>query len=389
MIERCLLCALLAIGLSVPSLPAETKLPEKYIVYFGTYTGGKSKGIYRYYLDTKTGKLTYIGVTEGIANPSFLAIHPNKKYLYAVTEVSNFQGKKSGAIAAFRIDPKDGGLTMLNHALSGGSGPCHLVVDRLGKTVLAANYGSGSVCAIPIAGDGKLKEAASVIQHKGSSVDPRRQKGPHAHSINVDANNRFAVAADLGLDKLLIYRLDADKSTLTPNDPAFAEVPPGSGPRHFAFHPSHKFAYVINEMKMTITAFAYDPEKGALKSLQTISTLPAGEKPQKGFSTAEVQVHPSGKFLYGSNRGHDTIAIFAIDQQKGTLRLVGHESTRGKTPRNFGIDPSGNFLLAANQSTDNVAVFRIDPKTGKLKLVGQPIEVPRPVCVKFLAVSKD
>ena len=375
-----------AIFLFAKSAASAAEASEKYLVYVGTYTGGKSKGIYRFYLDMKTGKLTPAGVTEGIVNPSFLAIHPNCKYLYAVTEVGKIKGKKSGGVAAFRIDPKDGSLTFLNDSLSGGGGPCHLVVDHSGKTVLAANYGGGSVCSIPIGKDGKLEKAASVIQHKGSGADPRRQKGPHAHSINVDANNRFAFAADLGLDQVLVYRLNAAKGTLTANDPPFAKVPPGSGPRHFAFHPSGNFAYVINEMKLTVTTFAYDAKKGVLTPLQTITTVPKGIA-TKGFSTAEVQVHPSGKFVYGSNRGHDTIAIFAVDQEKGTLTPVGHESTRGRTPRNFGIDPTGTFLLAANQTTGNLAVFRIDSKTGKLKLVGKPIEVPRPVCVKFLPVE--
>jgi 6-phosphogluconolactonase len=257
-----------------------------------------------------------------------------------------------------------------------------LVVDRTGKTVLVANYGGGSVAALPVDADGRLGKATSAIQHSGSSVDAQRQATPHAHSINVDPSNRFAVAADLGLDKLLIYRLDAAKGTLAPNDPPSASVAPGSGPRHFAFHPNGQFAYVINEMRCTVTAFAFDSQRGALREIQTITTLPHEVK--EGYSTAEVQVHPSGKFLYGSNRGHHSIAIFAIDSATGKLNAVGHQSTGGKTPRNFAIDPTGQFLLAENQDSDNIVVFRIDTKTGELKATGHVVDVPSPVCVKFL-----
>jgi 6-phosphogluconolactonase len=259
-----------------------------------------------------------------------------------------------------------------------------VIVDRQGRNVLVANYGGGSVAVLPIGADGRLQAPSSVVQHTGSSVDPNRQKEPHAHSINVDADNRFAYAADLGLDKILIYRFDVAKGTLTPNDPPFAQVEPGSGPRHFAFHPQGRFAYVINEMRCTVTAFAHDAARGGLSAIQTISTLPQGQSVQKGFSTAEVQVHPSGRFLYGSNRGHDTIAVFAIDEKTGRLTPVHHEPTQGSTPRNFGIDPAGRFLLAANQRSDTVVVFRIDAATGRLAPAGHRIEVGAPVCVKFV-----
>jgi 6-phosphogluconolactonase len=258
------------------------------------------------------------------------------------------------------------------------------VVDHQGKNVLVANYGGGSVAVLPVQEDGRLRPASSFIQHKGSSVDKGRQEGPHAHSINVDAGNRFAVAADLGLDKLLIYKFDADKGTLTANDPPFASVAPGSGPRHFAFHPLAPYAYVINEMKSTVTAFNYDRNRGELKEIQTLSTLP---EEVKGDSTAEVQVHPSGKFVYGSNRGHNSIAIFQVDDKTGRLTAAGHQPTGGKTPRNFGIDPTGRYLLAANQDSDTITVFRIDPKSGKLTPTGQKVDVPRPVCVKFVTVA--
>jgi 6-phosphogluconolactonase len=354
------------------------------LVYFGTYTGAKSKGIYVSRLDLQTGKLTPAELAAETKSPSFLAIHPSRRFLYAVGEVADFGGKRAGSVAAFSIDRQTGQLTLLNQQSSGGDGPCHLVVDKAGKNVLVANYGGGSVAALPVGDDGKLAEASAFIQHTGSSVNPSRQKEPHAHSINLDAANRFAAAADLGLDKVLIYKFDPAKGTLVANDPPAASVKPGSGPRHFAFHPSGLYAYVINEILCNVTAFAYDAGRGVLSEIQTISTLP-GEV-QRGYSTAEVQVHPSGKFLYGSNRGHDTIAVFSIDEKSGKLTAVENESTQGKIPRNFGIDPTGQYLLAANQNSDTVVVFRIDAATGALNPTGQTLPVPAPVCVKFLAL---
>jgi 6-phosphogluconolactonase len=260
-------------------------------------------------------------------------------------------------------------------------------VDRTGKYVLLANYGGGSVSVLPIQEDGSLGKATAFIQHSGRGSDPQRQEGPHAHSINLDAANRFAVAADLGLDKLFLYRFDAAKGILTPNDPPFASLRPKSGPRHFAFHPKGTFAYVINELSSTVTVFSYDAERGVLKELQTVTTLPKGFSGEN--STAEVQVHPSGKFLYGSNRGHDSIAVFKIDGEKGILQLIEIQSTHGKEPRNFGIDPSGSFLLAANQNSSSVVVFRIDAKTGRLSATGNSVEVNSPVCVKFVEMVKS
>jgi 6-phosphogluconolactonase len=350
--------------------------------YVGTYTSNKSKGIYLLEFDPSTGRLTSKGLAGECVNPSFLAIHPGRKFLYAVDEIDNFSGNKAGAVSAFAIDAATGMLTRLNQQTSGGAGPCYVVVDRAGKNVLVANYGGGSVECLPIQADGKLGEPTSFIQHAGTVFLPRRQGGPHAHSINLDAANKFAVAADLGLDKLFVYKFDSAKGTLTPNDPPAGSVAPGSGPRHFAFHPDGRHAYVINEITLTVTAFDYDPDRGVLKEVQTISTVPDG--PQQGYSTAEVQVHPSGKFLYGSNRGHNSIAIFSIDTSTGKLTAVGHEPTQGKTPRNFAIDPTGSYLLAENQGSDNIVVFRIDPETGRLKATGQTVEVPSPVCVKMM-----
>ena len=365
---------------------ASSAVADECLVYLGTYTGPKSKGIYVSRLDRSKGALSAPELAADTKSPSFLAIHPNGKLLYAVGEVADFGGKKAGSISAFSIDRKSGKLTALNQQTSGGDGPCHLVVDREGKYVLAANYGGGSVTAVALKDDGSLGDVTAFIQHSGSSVNQQRQKEPHGHSINVDAGNRFAVAADLGLDKLLVYKLDNKTGRLEANDPPFTSVKAGSGPRHFAFHPKGGSAYVINELDCTVTAFEWDGKKGVLKETQTISTLPPGEDVKRGFSTAEVQVHPSGKFVYGSNRGHDTIVAYATENG-GKLRYIENEPTGGKTPRNFGIDPSGKYLLAANQSSDSVVVFSIDEKTGALTPTGNRIEAPTPVCVKFLEVK--
>jgi 6-phosphogluconolactonase len=362
-------------------------VPKAYHVFIGTYTGKQptdSKGIYCFKLDMGSGKLTPVGLAAEIESPSFLAIHPSGKFLYSVGEINNFNGKKGGAVSAFSIGD-DGKLTLLNQETSGGPGPCFVSVDKTGQCVLVANYGGGSIEAIGLEADGKLKSPGTFIQHEGSSVNPSRQKEPHAHSINVSPDNRFAFAADLGLDKILIYKLDPAAAKLEPNDPPFAKTPAGGGPRHFAFHPNGKFAYSNNEILSSVTAYEYSAEKGALADIQTISTLP-GEV--KGNSTAEVQVHPSGKFLYCSNRGHDSIACFSIDQATGKLTSLGQKPSGGKTPRNFGIDPTGSYLIAAHQSTGNLVVFKIDPKSGELTQVGEPLDCKGAVCVKFVAAKQ-
>jgi 6-phosphogluconolactonase len=351
-------------------------------VYVGTYTRGESKGIYLCHLDLADGALQPLGLAAEVANPSFLAVHPSRPLLYAVGELSNFAGDRTGAVSAFAIDQRTGKLSLLNQQASEGAGPCHLVVDRTGKWVLVANYSGGSVACLPIQEDGRLGKATSSVQHEGSSVNPRRQQGPHAHSINLDAAGRFAFAADLGLDKILIYRLDTDAGKLLPNDPPWVKVAPGAGPRHFAFHPGGRYAYVINELDSTVTAFRYDAARGALTPQQTISTLPEGFEGEN--TGAEVQVHPSGRFVYGSNRGDDSIAVFAVDPDTGKLTRLANEPTQGKTPRNFAIDPTGAYLLAANQGSDNIVVFRIDAKTGLLHPTGSSAAVPAPVCVKML-----
>ena len=387
--RKILITAMTTSLLLAPAAPAAEKQAREYFVYVGTYTSGRgrvSEGIYVFRFDTTTGKASAPSLAGTTVNPSFLAVHPGGKYLYAANEVSEFAGKGVGAVGAFAIDRENGKLTLLNQASSAGSGPAHLTVDRTGKCVLVANYGGGSVAALPIKADGSLGEPASFIQHTGSSVDPNRQKEPHAHSINVSPDNRFAFAADLGLDKILIYKLDPTTAALTANDPPFATVSPGSGPRHFAFHPSGKFAYVINEMLCTMTAFSYDAKRGELKAIQTVSTLPAGESVKPGYSTAEVVAHPNGKFLYGSNRGHDTIAVYAIGAD-GKIMLIQNAPAEVKIPRNFNLDPTGRWLITAGQNSDNLAVFRVDQQTGRLEFTGTKIEVGAPVCVRFLPIK--
>jgi 6-phosphogluconolactonase len=369
----------------LPRQPAQSGAAGKQYVFVGTYTGnqeGASKGIYRLELDTTTGKLSKLEVAAPAVNPSFLAVHPSRPFLYAVSEVSGTDPQKSGAIAAFSLDPRTGALTALNQQSSKGSGPCHLVVDKDGKHVLAANYNSGSACVLPIGEDGKLGEATGFVQHQGSSVNKQRQAGPHAHSINLDAANRFAVVADLGLDKVLVYKYDAAKGTITPNDPPAADLAPGAGPRHFAFAPDGKHAYVCGEMDSTVTAFDYDAERGVLKKIGTVTTLPQDFKGNN--STAEVVVHPTGKFVYCSNRGHDSIAVFAVDEKTGALTPKGQQATKGKTPRNFAIDPTGAYLLAANQNSNSVVVFGIDAQTGELKPTDSIVEVASPVCIRMV-----
>ena len=358
---------------------------QKVVVYVGTYTRGESEGIYIYRLDPSTGALEFASVATGIDNPSFLALRTQGDYLYAVSEVREVAGRPSGAVAAFSIAPETGELTLLNQESSHGTGPCHLSIDKTGSYVLVANYAGGSICVLPIQRGGRLGEATDFIEHQGSSVVLRRQEAPHPHSIIVDPTNRYVFVPDLGLDKIMIYQLDLAQGKLKPNDEPWAQVKPGAGPRHFTFHPNGRYAYVINEIDSTMTAFAYDEARGTLREIQTLSTLPDDFE---GVSyCADVHVFSSGKFLYGSNRGDDSMVIFAIDEETGKLTCLGHESTQGKYPRNFAIDPSGTFLLAANQGSDTIVTFRIDQQTGELTPTGQVTEVPTPVCVKMLTIS--
>jgi len=364
------------------------------LVYVGTYsepilfgTGqvvqGKGKGIYRFRLDAHAGALVLDGIIEGVRNSSYLAFGPKRRFLYCVNEFKEFEGQASGAVSAFAIDPDTGDLTFLNMKASHGTDACHLTVDATGRFLLVANFASGSVCVLPINDDGSLQEASQVIQHEGSSVDPKRQTGPHAHAVTLDKANRYLLVPDLGMDKVMIYAFDATIGRLTPN-PAqpFLPTRPRAGPRQMVMHPEGPFAYLINELDSTMTACRYAAGTGSLTELQTLSTLPDGFDGQS--TCAEVQIAPSGRILYGSNRGHNSIVIFAIDPDAGTLTLVGHESTRGETPRNFEVSPTGEFLAAANQDSDNVVMFRVDPETGKLTATGNVVEAGTPICVRFM-----
>jgi 6-phosphogluconolactonase len=370
-----------ALGISVAA--RGQKNGSQYLMYVGTYTTKtESKGIYAYRFDTATGKLADRALVAESADPSFVAISPSGKYLYAVNELDEFNGAKSGAVSAFAIDPKTTKLKLLNQVSTHGGGPCYVSLDSTGKWVLVANYGAGSVASFEVQGDGSLSLVKGFVQHAGSSADPERQKGPHAHWIATSPDNRFALAADLGLDDVLIYKLDFEKGTLTSNTPPFAQVKPGSGPRHFAFHPNGKFGYVLTEMATTVTAFSWDTKKGALTAIQTVPTLP---KDYSGpTEAAEIAVHPNGKFLYASNRaGVDTITVYAIDS-KGMLKETQRVSTKGKTPRNFAIDPTGQYLLAANEESGNIVVFKIDAETGALTATGEEAKLSAPVSLAFV-----
>ncbi len=350
-------------------------------LFIGTYTGGESssKGIYTTVLDTETGSLGQPELAAELRNPSFLAVHPTGAYLYAVIEISEGEGRGNGGVAALKID-EGGRLTLLNTVPSLGGAPCHCNVDATGRNLLVANYTGGNVAVFPISDDGSLQEASSVMQHEGSSVNDARQQAPHAHSINLSADNRFAYAADLGTDRIYVYEFNAARHTLRPANPPAALVTPGGGPRHFAIHPSGKFAWTNCEMSMVVTGFRRNERDGRLFAIQEISTIPAGYNGRR--STAECLVHPGGRFLYVSNRGHETITVYAIDEESGLLTYVENEPTGGREPRNFFIEPSGKWLLAENQNTDSVVVFAINADSGELDMTYVRIEVGRPVCIR-------
>jgi 6-phosphogluconolactonase len=348
-----------ALTLSVAAQAAD------FTAFIGTYTGLESKGIYSFHFDSASGKLTGSSLAIESSNPSFLAIHPNQRYLYAANENQN------GSISAFSID--SGRLRFTNIVPSRGAGPCHIALDRTGRWLFAANYGSGSVAVFPIREDGGLGDASAFVQHTGSSIDRQRQQGPHAHMVVPSPDNRFLLVADLGLDEVLVYGFDAARGTLT--QASAAKLAPGSGPRHLAFSPNGRFVFVLNELTATINRFRWNAKHGGLDPPGSTSSL-AGPK-----SGAEIAVHPNGKFLYASNRGDSSIAVFRIGGRK--LTMIGQIPTGGKTPRSFSIDPSGRFLLAANQDSGNIVTFRIDPRTGLLNPAGEPAPVPTPVSIVF------
>jgi 6-phosphogluconolactonase len=366
----------------------------RYDLYVGTYThrptnpDWPARGIYLGRFDLATGVLSELELAAPIHTPSFLALDPSQRFLYAVGEhaespMRGADGLPYGLVSAFARDPETGALTLLNERPSHGLGPCYVSTDRTGAIVLVANYGSGSVVALPVQADGSLGEATVAIQHEGSSAHPTRQTGPHAHSIVVDPGNRFVLAADLGIDQVRVYRLDPAGRRLMPHNPPSIQLASGAGPRHIAFHPSGAYVYVINELGSTVSAFRYDGERGTLTWMQIVATLPEGFTGPS--TTADLHVHPSGRFLYGSNRGHDSLAVFAIDPASGRLNALGHVSTEGQTPRGFVVDPSGAFLLVANQRSDTIVVFKIDEASGMPIPTGQVVDAPTPTCLRFAA----
>jgi 6-phosphogluconolactonase len=350
------------------------------LVFVGTYTeteGSQSEGIYVYRMDPSSGALTFERVIKDILNPSFLEIHPGGRFLYAVNEVQNYGRQAGGGVSACSIESDK--VTLLNDQLSRGSDPCYVSVEQTGRFVLVANYTSGSVAIFPIQPDGQLGAASDVIQHAGSSVHPERQAGPHAHCILPDPTNRFAVAVDLGLDKLLIYQMDLENGKLHKH--AEVDVQPGAGPRHLTFHPNGQFAYLINELNSTLVSYRYDPEHATFEDLQTVPTLPQDFKGEN--LCADIHISSDGRYLYASNRGHDSIVRFFIDQNTGLLTYRDHTSTEGREPRNFAIDPNGAFLLVANQKTNNIITFKINSKSGQLYNTGYEVKVSMPVCLEF------
>jgi 6-phosphogluconolactonase len=369
-------------------------MEDHVLVYIGTYTepilfgtgeivDSKGQGIYVYRLRQSSGELSFSRIITGVRNPSYLAFSPDKRFLYAVNELKETDGSPGGAVSAFSLDAATGMLEFLNKRLTHGTDPCYVTVNRSGSHIFVANFMSGSVCVLPILEDGSLGEASDFIQHYGSSVDPKRQTGPHAHSVLFDEANSMAFVPDLGLDKVVAYTFDAQYGKLRFNEASSIAGRPGAGPRHITFHPTGKYAYLVNELDSSIDVFAYDRSASKLEQIQTISTLP---KEFCGENTcADLHVAPSGQYVYASNRGHDSLVIYHVDQHTGTLACVDHVSTQGRTPRNFAIDRTGQFVLVANQDSDLVIAFRRDRPTGKLQPTGFSADVPTPVCVKILA----
>lgn len=354
------------------------------VIYIGTYTSGKSHGLYVGNLDLATGSLTVTSTTVQLEHPSYLAVDPQRFRLYVLSEVSQFGEQHGGAVSAFALDPNTGTPTLLNSCSSGGEGPCHLSIDPAGRFILVANYGGGSVALLPLLEDGSLAQTVTVVSHEGSSVNTMRQNSPHVHFITMDPAGRYALAVDLGTDAIEVYEIDVVRGRLMSRPLSRTAVKAGVGPRHLAFHPTGRYAYVINELDSTLTAWQYDTAQGRLSEIQTLSTLPVGFTGPN--YPADVHVHPSGSFVYGSNRGHDSIALFTINAETGTMSLRNIVPSGGRTPRGFAIDPTGAYLVVAHQDTDTITTFRIDPATGDLTPSGCTVRVPSPTCVKMLSL---
>jgi 6-phosphogluconolactonase len=354
---------------------------DEQFAYIGTYTtDGRSKGIYRLFLDMANGEMRVDGLAAESRNPSFLALHPNGRTLYAVNEVQDYGGKPTGGVTAFSVARDSGALAPLNQLPSHGKDPCYVSVDRTGRTVLVANYTSGSIASFTVRQDGRLGVARTIVQHQGHGPNVERQTSPHAHCIMTDPANKYVLAADLGVDGVLIYKFDERTGSIATVANGVA-AKPGAGPRHLAFHPTGKFLYVVNELDSTLAVYTYDGERGALDQVQVTAASPGGTV--EGNHPADVHVASSGRYLYSSNRGDDTIAVFGIDARSGQVTPVEQVSTGGKTPRNFALDPTGRFLLVANQRSDSILSFRVDAETGRLTPTGSKVELPAPVCIRF------
>lgn len=356
-------------------------LADECFVYVGTYTGQESEGIHVFRFDPATGDSGPIALAAVTDHPSFLAIDPTGRFLYAVNELETFRGEPSGTVSVFELDRGSGKLKPIQRVSSLGAGPAYVSLDRSGRFLMVANYNGGNCAVFPVGKDGRLKPRSAFVQDAGSSVNRERQAGPHTHAIQATRDNRFVLVADLGIDQVLLYRFDERDGTLTPGSPAFVKAEPGSGPRQVAEAPSGKFVYVLNELSSTVTVCAFEPASGALREKQTVSTLP---EPFTGTNTAaEIEVEARGRFLYVSNRGDDSLVVFGIDPDSGELKVLERVPCGGRTPRHFALDPTGRWLMVANQDTNDIHLFRIDPVSGRLTATSGAWKVPRPVCVSF------
>jgi len=382
-VRQKLFFGLMAILLSSQLFTSCKKSDEKYLVFVGTYTNSGSEGIYSFNFYPTTGELSPVGLAAKSDNPSFITIDQQGKFLYSVNELDKSNNEPGGAVSAFSVNRKSGKLDFIHQVSSLGTWPCHLSLDKTGRFLMVANYGSGNYAVFPIGQDGKPGKHSAFVQNEGSGANPERQTGPHAHFIQVTNDNKFVLAADLGTDKIMIHQFDETNGTLGAADPGFVQSEPGAGPRHFVFSPSGNLLYVLNELTSTISVFDFKPNTGAFISKQTISMLP--DHFTGNNSGAEILVDAKGRFLYASNRGDNSIVQFSIDPGNGSLTPVAWVPCGGKTPRNFEIDPTDKWLFVANQDSDNIIIFRIDQESGKLVQMSDSLKINAPVCIRFLA----
>ena len=385
MTVRVFVCLAFSLIMNQLNALAETsgKKASTYLLYVGAYTENENEGIYVYRFDASDGDLDYLTTAKGIKNPSYLAIDEKRKLLFAVNETGEYLGKKTGSVTSFGINLSDGSLNKISQVSSGGGAPCYISINASAKLALVANYSGGNISVFPVTSDGTLMEFTDLKQHEGKGLIGNRQNVPHAHSVVLSPKEDYALAADLGIDKLISYKVDPKKGMLAEQS-RFA-LKPGSGPRHISIHPNKKLVFVINELNSTVTSCGYDPSAGVLNEIETVTTLP-GDFSGENYC-ADIHVSQDGQFLYGSNRGHNSIVIYRIDRKSGKLSLVGHESVKGAWPRNFMMDPTGKFLLVANQHSNNIVVFKVNRETGLLKSNGVDVEVSKPVCLKMIPVQ--